>query len=239
MKLLKISDNICRIAAAVLAIAALVLFFANFATIKTDVDSITLSGSQLVSHSKVTVNGSEVKMAISSDILFCMILTALSAVLGAISFKPGSKTRIAAPLVAIVPGIYMLVISLSIPEAFIDRRPISTDFKVVSTAYELPLFLATAALLLCAVIGIVGILLNDRVKVLSAKGEKVLSIPAKIRRFLREYKSEIRKISWPTLRTVLKNTGIVLLVCVILGAFIWLLDLGLGNLLKLILGIGG
>ena len=237
MKLLKISDNVCRIAAAVFAIAALVLFFASFATITTDTQSVTLAGSQLVSHSKVTVNGTDVKMAISTDILFCMVLTAICAILGAVSFKPGSKARIAAPLVALVPGVYMLVIALSIPEKFIDRRPISTDFKVISTTYELPLYLATAAILLCAVVGIIGILLNDRVKVLSAKGDKVLSIPAKVGRFLREYKSEIRKISWPALRTVAKNTGIVLLVCLILGAFIWLLDLGLGYLVKWILGI--
>ncbi|MBQ7105929.1 MAG: preprotein translocase subunit SecE [Clostridia bacterium] len=55
-------------------------------------------------------------------------------------------------------------------------------------------------------------------------------------RFLRDYKSEVKKIVWPSLKDVVKNTLIVLIICVIIGVFIWLADFGLAKLLDLILG---
>ncbi|MBQ8267761.1 MAG: preprotein translocase subunit SecE [Clostridia bacterium] len=54
--------------------------------------------------------------------------------------------------------------------------------------------------------------------------------------FLKDYKSEIKKIVWPGIKDVAKNTAIVLIMCLIVGAFIWLLDLGIGKLIELILG---
>ncbi|MBO5199993.1 MAG: preprotein translocase subunit SecE [Clostridia bacterium] len=52
--------------------------------------------------------------------------------------------------------------------------------------------------------------------------------------FLRDYKSEVNKIVWPGLNDVVKNTIVVLVVTLIIGAFIWLLDFGLGQLMKLV-----
>ena len=43
------------------------------------------------------------------------------------------------------------------------------------------------------------------------------------------------KIVWPGPRSVVKNTLIVLAVCLLVGAFIWLLDWGLGSLVKWII----
>ena len=54
-------------------------------------------------------------------------------------------------------------------------------------------------------------------------------------RFFKQSWSELKKVSWPNFNTVVKNTGIVLIMCLLIGAFIWLLDLGLGKLLELIL----
>ena len=59
---------------------------------------------------------------------------------------------------------------------------------------------------------------------------------SKVGKFFRDYKSEYKKIVWPNLKDVLKNTFIVLVMCLIIGALIWIVDFGLGQLLSLILG---
>ena len=59
--------------------------------------------------------------------------------------------------------------------------------------------------------------------------------PSKIATFFRDLKSEFKRISWPTLKQVTKNTGIVIAFIVILGLFVVLVDLGFGKLFELIL----
>ncbi|MBP5618088.1 MAG: preprotein translocase subunit SecE [Clostridia bacterium] len=51
-----------------------------------------------------------------------------------------------------------------------------------------------------------------------------------------EYKGELKKITWPTFPVVLRNTVIVLILCAVVGIFIWAEDFGLGKLLELIFG---
>lgn len=51
-----------------------------------------------------------------------------------------------------------------------------------------------------------------------------------IGKFVREYKSEIKKISWPSAKDTTKNTAITLAAIIIVGAFIWVLDFGLSSL---------
>ena len=43
-------------------------------------------------------------------------------------------------------------------------------------------------------------------------------------RWLREMRSELKKVQWPTWKQVLKNTGIVLLCVLVIGVFIWVFD---------------
>lgn len=43
-------------------------------------------------------------------------------------------------------------------------------------------------------------------------------------RWLREMRSELKKVQWPTWKQVLKNTGIVILCVVVIGVFIWVFD---------------
>ena len=45
-----------------------------------------------------------------------------------------------------------------------------------------------------------------------------------IARFFRDGKAEVKKVVWPKPSTVFKNAGIVLLIIVVLGAFIFGLD---------------
>ena len=64
-----------------------------------------------------------------------------------------------------------------------------------------------------------------------------LTIPRRVVNFLKDYKSEIKKVVWPSRKTVVKNTAIVLIMCVVVGLYIAVLDFGLANLIGLILGV--
>ena len=45
-----------------------------------------------------------------------------------------------------------------------------------------------------------------------------------IARYLRELRSELKKVVWPTPQQVIKNTGIVVICVLIVGVFVWLVD---------------
>ena len=44
-------------------------------------------------------------------------------------------------------------------------------------------------------------------------------------RFFKELKSELSKVVWPTKKQIIKNTLIVFAAVIVIGAFIWVLDL--------------
>ena len=129
-----------------------------------------------------------------------------------------------------VSMIMMLVFSFNKPQMYVDHRPISvarlTDIQYTELA---------AVLTICAiafvVFSLITIFVNDYAEVLESDGAKKPLVKRFVS-FIREYKSEIKKIRWPDFKTVLKNTIIVLIVCAVVGAFIWVLDFGLGNLIK-------
>lgn len=60
---------------------------------------------------------------------------------------------------------------------------------------------------------------------------------AKIRNFFVDSKVELKKIVWPTQKTVWKNTGIVLAMIFIMGVFVALLDAGLLQLLGMVMSV--
>ena len=65
------------------------------------------------------------------------------------------------------------------------------------------------------------------------KGQKNTIIPAKVKKYLRDTRGEFKKIVWPKLPTVVRNTGVVLAMCAVTGVVIvgvdalcgWLIDL--------------
>lgn len=65
-------------------------------------------------------------------------------------------------------------------------------------------------------------------KVKSDKGDdkksKKPSFFKRISKWLREMKSELKKVQWPTWRQTLKSTGIVILCVIIVGIFIAVFD---------------
>ena len=54
-------------------------------------------------------------------------------------------------------------------------------------------------------------------------------------KFFRDTKGEFKKIIWPTFPAVVRNTGVTLAMCIILGVLIALVDSGLGALVDLML----
>lgn len=230
---MKAINSICRVLTFVFGLGALVLFFTNFATITTNGEALKLAGAQLSFGGKITTEAQgAVSLAKSADVLFCMLLTTLAALTGGFSFKY-KGSRVAAMLFSLVSGIYMLVIALSDPYKFVDARPL-TDVTAITYG---PIVLITAVLLLlAAAAGIIGILVADYIAVLESKGSRK-TILKRVVQFLRDYRSEIKKVVWPGPRAVVKNTLVVLAMCLIIGAFIWVLDFGLSQLLNLILSL--
>ena len=231
--MMKTVNRICQILSVIFAAVSLVLFFTSFATIVTTAGSVDAVGAALGFGGKLTVADVEYDMARSADLLFCFWLTAIGLVLSVFSFK-SKKVRYFAPAVALGAGIYMLVIALSDATKFVDARPLATVLGVTSIQYSSSVLLTAIALLLFAVAAAAYLLIDDYIEVMQSKGSK-RTIFKRVIAFFKDYKSETKKIVWPGIKDVLKNTAIVIVMCLIIGAFIWLLDFGLGNLIKLIL----
>ncbi len=58
--------------------------------------------------------------------------------------------------------------------------------------------------------------------------------PAK---FIREVRQEMEKVTWPTRRETLISTAMVLVLVAIAATFFVLVDMGIGNLVRWIIGI--
>ena len=60
----------------------------------------------------------------------------------------------------------------------------------------------------------------------------------RIGRFFKDYKGELKKITWPTPKQTAKNTGIVLAAMVVIGLFVILLDFAFSKVIELLGNIG-
>ena len=71
----------------------------------------------------------------------------------------------------------------------------------------------------------------EKAKASDGKKDKDEKAPKqkKARRFWKDFRGELKKIVWPDFKTVLKNTGIVLLTTVIIGVPVWILDYALSE----------
>ncbi len=50
------------------------------------------------------------------------------------------------------------------------------------------------------------------------------SVIARVKRWFREMRSELKKVVWPSKKQMINNTLIVLACVVVVGAFIWIFD---------------
>ena len=57
--------------------------------------------------------------------------------------------------------------------------------------------------------------------------------------WFREMKSELKKVVWPTRKTVMANTGTVLLCSLIIGACIWIFDFVAVSAVQMIISVLG
>jgi preprotein translocase subunit SecE len=53
----------------------------------------------------------------------------------------------------------------------------------------------------------------------------------KIKRFLKEVKVELSKVTWPTMHELRGSTGVVIITVLVITVFIGIVDLGLGQLI--------
>jgi preprotein translocase subunit SecE len=65
---------------------------------------------------------------------------------------------------------------------------------------------------------------------------KVKIIAAKVIRFLKEAKIELRRVTWPTPRQTLASTSVVIIVVIIVSIFLGIVDFGLAKAIRLVLG---
>ena len=70
-----------------------------------------------------------------------------------------------------------------------------------------------------------------------AKKEKKEGVFKKLSRFFKDFRSEAKKIVWPSKKQVINNTIVVFVAMGICGAAIWVIDFALGYLRQLTLGI--
>lgn len=69
------------------------------------------------------------------------------------------------------------------------------------------------------------------------KKEKKNGFFKKVSRFFKDFRSEVKKIVWPTKKQVVNNTIVVFVAMGVVGAAIWIIDYVLGLLRALSLGI--
>ncbi len=229
---MKIINKICQIAAVVFGIGAIVMFFLPFVTVTADKLSDTYIAAQMALGTKVDFAGTAYTLAKSSKLLFVFLLTALAGVLSIFGFKK-KGIRYAVSGISLFNAIFMLVVVLSSAWKFIDKRPIP---NVTALEYTPLAIVLVVVAFLFAAFAIAYLFIDDYLESKASGGTK-RTILQNVIHFLRDYKSEIKKIVWPGFKEVLKNTVIVLIMCAVVGVLIWLVDFGLGNLIDWIINL--
>lgn len=233
---MKTLNKVCQFLAIALGLAAIVLFFLKFATFTlADGQTVAFAGTEISFGTEKVIGKIPYDMAKSADILFCFWLTVIAFLFSIFSFK-SKFSRYFVPVVGLIDGIYMLVIALSDAKKFVDGRPLTVELGVLDIKYSKFVLLTAICILAFAVVAGAYLFIDDYLEVLASKGSKK-TIFRRVIAFFKDYKSEVKKIVWPGFKDVLKNTVIVLIMCLIIGLLIWGIDYGLGKLLALVLGI--
>ena len=61
---------------------------------------------------------------------------------------------------------------------------------------------------------------------------------SRIKRFLREVRAELRKVSWPNKKELVSYTGIVFVSVLFVAVLIWLIDTGFTEILRNVIKLG-
>lgn len=63
----------------------------------------------------------------------------------------------------------------------------------------------------------------------NTRTSKLANTRKKVVRFFKDIRSELKKVIWPTRKQLINSTVSVLLICLIVGAIIWVSDAILGQ----------
>ncbi|MGV8057413.1 MAG: preprotein translocase subunit SecE [Smithellaceae bacterium] len=66
--------------------------------------------------------------------------------------------------------------------------------------------------------------------------EKIKLIVQKIRQFLSDAKSELKKVTWPAPKQAMASTLVVIVIVFVMAIYFGIIDFGLAKLIKFILG---
>lgn len=89
------------------------------------------------------------------------------------------------------------------------------------------------ASLLYRVLGLVGVaIIAAGIALTTSTGHAIVS-------FGREARAEVRKVVWPTRQETVQTTLMVVVAVIILGIFLWLVDMMLLNAVEILTGQGG
>jgi len=61
------------------------------------------------------------------------------------------------------------------------------------------------------------------------------SFPVKVKTFLQEFKTEMKKVSWPSKKDTLSSTAVVIATVLIIVVFLGLVDFALGRIVQSVL----
>jgi preprotein translocase subunit SecE len=67
--------------------------------------------------------------------------------------------------------------------------------------------------------------------------QQIKSLPDRVRSFLRDVRSEMRKVVWPSRADVQSTTIVVIITVFIFAAYFWLVDNVIGRAVEAILGV--
>ncbi len=221
---------IFKVLTVVASVAALTVFFFNFVKVG---DAYSLSGFQAAFGSTQKLGGADVTTAKSAYFALAFVLTALTLVFSLVNFK-SKGTKYAKFGFSIATFVNMCVIYFTFyGDTHFDFRPYSGKFASIATqpAFLIALILSGVVM----VIATVSMLVSDAAEVAASNGAKV-AIPTRIKRFFKDYKRELKNITWPSKTTVLKNFVVVLVMCVIVGLYVFVLDYGFSKLLEMFTG---
>ncbi|WP_378955048.1 preprotein translocase subunit SecE [Pelosinus sp. sgz500959] len=59
--------------------------------------------------------------------------------------------------------------------------------------------------------------------------------PSRFKKFLREVKAELKKVSWPSKQELISNTGVVFITVAVVSFLIWAIDAAFTQVLRFII----
>jgi preprotein translocase subunit SecE len=240
-KMKKVSA-LTKLLTCVASLATLVLYvlFPLFTISGAGKNDISLTGLQICFGSAQTIAGKDYTTYTSAYYILALVFLVLSAVAGVLCvvFRKKTGWRYTSVVASIASAINLGVIGFAGSfTTYLDVRPLDTLGKL-DIQREMFFTVAIILAIVTAVISVIMLLVSDYVEAKESKGAK-LTILQRIKNFFKDYAAELKKIVWPSKNVVIRNTIIVIAMCVVVGGFIWILDFGLSNLLWTILGIEG